>query len=240
MNQYQYNFNPLIMPLARLTTNRNWLAILTGEPGTGKSWTAMRIGQDLSKMTGREFTVKHIVFEVEDLLKLIQVLPPRSVIILDEAGVELAAREFMSARNRAMGKIFQVFRYKQLALIWTLPDMSMIDVQIRKLIQTFMETLPIDYVEEKTRVKWFNVNIDRWTGEVTRQYPRVRIKGVTYVARMLKFGKPSPELVAPYELNKDVFFRKLMLESQNEIQKSKGMPQLKKQRNVVSPATPNG
>lgn len=228
------------MPFARLNRNQNWLAILTGEPGTGKSWTAMKIGDDLSKMTGREFTVKNIVFEVEDLLKLIQVLPPKSVIILDEAGVELAAREFMSARNRAMGKIFQVFRYKQLALIWTLPDLSMIDVQIRKLIQTFMETLPIDYVEEKTRIKWFNVSIDRWTGDVTRQYPRVRIKGVTYVARMLKFGKPSPELIIPYEKNKNTFFNKLMIESQNEVQKSKGMPTTKRQRPALTPAAPDG
>lgn len=228
------------MPFARLNRNQNWLAILTGEPGTGKSWTAMKIGDDLSKMTGREFTVKNIVFEVEDLLKLIQVLPPKSVIILDEAGVELAAREFMSARNRAMGKIFQVFRYKQLALIWTLPDLSMIDVQIRKLIQTFMETLPIDYVEEKTRIKWFNVSIDRWTGDVTRQYPRVRIKGVTYVARMLKFGKPSPELIIPYEKNKNTFFNKLMIESQNEVQKSKGMPTIKRKRPALTPAAPDG
>ena len=60
----EYNFNPLIMPLQRLNTNRNWLAIITGETGSGKSWTAAKMGEDLSAMTKRPFTSKNIVFEV--------------------------------------------------------------------------------------------------------------------------------------------------------------------------------
>lgn len=235
----EYSFNPLVIPLHRLNTNRNWLAIITGETGSGKSWTSARMGEDLSKMTGRPFTSKNIVFEADALLEFIQNSKPRSVVVLDEAGVELAAREFMSQRNRSMGKVFQVFRYKQLALIWTLPDLSMIDIQIRKLCHTFMETMPIDYVHEKTQVKWFNIYIDRWTGDITRQFPRVRINNVTYVARGFKFGKPSPEIIQPYELNKDVFFEKLLRDARNDIAKADGKPQLKKKR-TLSPMTPDG
>ena len=236
----EYNFNPLIMPLHRLNTNRNWLAIITGETGSGKSWTAAKMGEDLSAMTKRPFTSKNIVFEADALLEFIQYSKPRSVLVLDEAGVELAAREFMSQRNRSMGKVFQVFRYKQLALIWTLPDLSMIDIQIRKLIHSFIETQPIDYVREKTRVKWFNIYIDRWTGEITRQYPRVRINGVTYVARGFSFGKPDMNIIKPYEQNKDIFFDKLLKDARNDIAQADGKPQLKKQRAQVTPLTPDG
>lgn len=236
----EYNFNPLIMPLHRLNTNRNWLAIITGETGSGKSWTAAKMGEDLSAMTNRPFSSKNIVFEADALLEFIQNSKPRSVIVLDEAGVELAAREFMSQRNRSMGKVFQVFRYKQLALIWTLPDLSMIDIQIRKLIHSFIETQPIDYVREKTRVKWFNIFIDRWTGEITRQFPRVRINGVTYVARGFSFRKPNMDIIKPYEINKEVFFTKLLKDARNDIAQAEGRPQLKKQRAKVTPFTPDG
>lgn len=228
------------MPLHRLNTNRNWLAILTGETGSGKSWTAAKMGEDLSKLTNRPFTSKNIVFEADALLEFIQNSKPRSVVVLDEAGVELAAREFMSQRNRSMGKVFQVFRYKQLALIWTLPDLSMIDIQIRKLCHTFMETMPIDYVHEKTQVKWFNIHIDRWTGDITRQFPRVRINGVTYVARGFKFGKPSMEIIKPYEENKDKFFDKLLKEARADIAKADGKPQVKKRREQITPLSPDG
>jgi hypothetical protein len=240
MIEKQYNFNPLVMPLHRLNTNRNWLAIITGETGSGKSWTAAKIGEDLSKMTNRPFTYKNIVFEADVLLEFIQNSVPRSVVVLDEAGVELAAREFMSQRNRSMGKIFQVFRYKQLALIWTLPDLSMIDVQIRKLCHTFMETQPIDYDNQKTRVKWFNIYIDRWTGDITRQFPRVRIGGVTYVARGFKFGKPNPDIIKPYEKNKDIFFDKILKDARNDIAKADGKPQIKKTRAKITPSSPDG
>ncbi|MDD5061103.1 MAG: hypothetical protein PHN44_02335 [Candidatus Marinimicrobia bacterium] len=235
MDNKQYSFNPLVMPLHRFNTNRNWLAVLTGETGSGKSWTAAKIGEDLSKMTNRPFTYKNIVFEADALLEFIQKSVPRSVVVLDEAGVELAAREFMSQRNRSMGKIFQVFRYKQIALIWTLPDLSMIDVQIRKLCHTFMETQPIDYKNGKTRVKWFNIYIDRWTGDITRQFPRVRINGVTYVARGFKFGRPSPEIIEPYEKNKNIFFEKILKDARNDIAKSEGKPQVKRERPNPAP-----
>jgi hypothetical protein len=228
------------MPLHRLNTNRNWLAIITGETGSGKSWTAAKIGEDLSTMTNRPFSSKNIVFEVDDLLEFIQNSKPRSVIVLDEAGVELAAREFMSQRNRSMGKVFQVFRYKQLALIWTLPDLSMIDIQIRKLIHSFIETQPIDYAREKTRVKWFNIYIDRWTGEITRQFPRVRINGVTYVARGFSFGKPNMEIIKQYENNKEIFFDKLLKDARNDIAQAEGKPQIKKKRAQITPFTPDG
>lgn len=240
MNRPEYNFNPLIMPLHRLNTNRNWLAIIAGETGSGKSWTAAKMGEDLSAMTNRPFTSKNIVFEADALLEFIQNSKPRSVIVLDEAGVELAAREFMSQRNRSMGKVFQVFRYKQLALIWTLPDLSMIDIQIRKLIHSFIETQPIDYVREKTRVKWFNIYIDRWTGDITRQFPRVKINGVTYVARGFSFGKPNMDIIKPYEQNKNVFFDKLLKDARNDIAQADGKPQLKKKRAQVTPFTPDG
>lgn len=230
MIEKTYHFNPMSMPLYRLNTNRNWLAIITGETGSGKSWTAVKMGETLSQMTKQPFTDANIMFEAADLLDFIQKSTPRSVAILDEAGVDLAAREFMSQRNRSMGKVFQVFRYKQLALIWTLPDLSMIDIQIRKLAHTFCETLPIDYKNEKTQIKWFNIFIDRWTGDITRQYPRIKIGGVTYVTRVLKFGKPSMDIVRPYEKKKNVFFTKLLMDAQNDILAAQNKPQVKKKR----------
>jgi hypothetical protein len=63
---------------------------------------------------------------------------------------------------------------------------------------------------------------------------------VTYVARGFSFGKPDMNIIKPYELNKDIFFDKLLKDARNDIAQADGKPQLKKQRAQVTPLTPDG
>jgi len=203
----------------RLTVkNQNWLCVITGETGSGKSWTALKIGALLDE----NFNIDKVAFEPVDIIPLIGTSEHGDIIVMDEAGISFGARSFMSKHNRALGNIFQSFRYKQIGLIWTLPDASMIDVQARRLMHTFLETMPIDYERGLTRVKWFDIYTDKWTGEYRHRYPRVNIpKYGQVVVKVVKFPKPPSYITDDYQIKKDEAFMHLLEESSEILKDAK-------------------
>jgi len=193
----------------RIENNQNWLCAITGATGTGKSYIAMRMAEILSKKFGVDFTADNIALDITEVLEMIQTLPKGGIIIMDEAGVQYAARSFMSKFNRQLSKIFQMFRFKNLVLIWTLPDLKMVDIDARRLMHAYMETTGIDYERKLASAKFFKVYIDRWTGEIKHVYPRFEGGIITRV----EFRKPSDELIEDYEAKKARRFSQLINET---------------------------
>jgi len=199
----------------RIETNRNWLCMITGDTGSGKSYTALKIGELLDP----DFNANNVAFSPLELIKLIKTAKPGDVVVMDEAGLQFGARNFMSRSNRVLSGIFQAFRFKQIILIWTLPDLSMIDITARRLLHTYIETLGVDYKHEQTVVKWFDVKIDRWTGEYKHVYPRIMTDNGVVVVKTVRFGKPSDELIGDYEHKKAVAFEHILEESEQILKK---------------------
>jgi len=190
----------------RIETNRNWLCMITGDTGSGKSFTALKIGELLDA----DFNANNVAFSPLEMIKLIKISKPGDVVVMDEAGLQFGARDFMSRGNKALSGIFQAFRFKQIILIWTLPDLSMIDITARRLLHTYIETLGVDYKREQTVVKWFNIKIDRWTGDYKHVYPRIMTDNGLVVVKIVRFDKPSDELIAEYEAKKSKAFDELL------------------------------
>jgi len=192
----EINFNILDSVIERLNTNRNWLCMIAGDTGTGKSYSALKLGE----MIDPDFNLEKVAFTMKDTIKQVKEAEKKSVLVMDEAGVQFGSRESMSKQNKLLSKVLQTFRFKQIALIWTLPDMKMIDVNARRLMHTYLETLPVDYVHNHSCVKWFDVFIDRWTGEYKHRYMRVMDKSIGYgIVTAVKFPKPSKKLLTSYE-----------------------------------------
>ena len=199
---------------ARLQRNQNWLCVITGDTGTGKSFSSLRLGS----LVDEDFRIENVVFDVKELIDLIEVRPPGSLLVLDEAGISFGSRDFMSKQNKVMSSVIQMFRFKQIALIWTLPDISMIDIQARRLMHNFLETQPIDYKKEQTRVKWFEVYIDRWTGEFRHRFMKVETGNMGFaVVKVVNFNKPSEDLIKSYEKKKKQAFENLLSTARNKL-----------------------
>jgi len=190
----------------RFVHNKNWLAIIVGNTGSGKSFTAIKIGMCLDS----NFTANNVAFNTQELIQLIKTLPPRSMIVMDEAGVSYGSRESMSHQNVLMSKIFQAFRFKQIGLIWTLPDTHQIDINARRLLHNYLETLPIDYEHERSRVRWYNIRIDRWNAKVFTVYPRIMTSSGVKVVTSVKFAKPPQDIIEAYEKKKEEAFYRLI------------------------------
>ena len=84
--------------------NQNWLAIICGEPGSGKSYAALSIAEKI----GGNITV---VFSPKQFMEAVNSgdLKKGDTLIFDEAGVGLAARDWNSKLNKLLGSVLQTF-----------------------------------------------------------------------------------------------------------------------------------
>jgi len=187
--------------------NRNWLAVIVGETGSGKSFAALKLGQ----LIDPEFNITKVVFSPREFMELLNsgLLRKGDCIVFDEAGVGMPAREWYSISNKSINYIAQTFRHDNLAVIFTVPNFDYIDSQLRKLFHTYIETQHINRVKKLCRVKWLNISYDGRTKKLYMKYPRVDIRGVDYKIKKVGIGLPTEELISDYEKKKRKFTNKL-------------------------------
>ena len=187
----------------RIKNNKNFLCTITGPTGSGKSWTALSIAELLDP----EFTVDRVIFRGRDLMKLINEgnLKPGSVIIWDEAGIDLSNRNWQSLTNKMLNALLQTFRHKNFILFFTVPYHDFIDVSSKKLFHADFETQRINKnkgeVVLKPKLLQYNSNLQKWY----RKYLKVSQNGAVVKIRRWKVPKPSDELILKYEEKKNEF-----------------------------------
>lgn len=139
-----FKLNPPHMELKmRFEANQNLLACFTGPTGSGKSYAGIRVYENWMNYKKWKMDIKHIVIgDGAEFIELLSAgLPSHSVVLFDEAGVGLPAREFQSISNKVLGYILETFRRDQIAVIFTTPDFSFFDIKARKLMHIYGEML---------------------------------------------------------------------------------------------------
>ena len=189
---------------SRIKKNKNFLCMITGQTGSGKSWTALSLGE----MLDEEFSSERVVFNGRELMSLINSgkLTKGSVIIWDEAGVELSSRSWQSQANKLINYLIQTFRHKNFILIFTAPYGDFIDVGTRKLFHAEFQTSKILMKEKKCRLK----------PKLLMYYPQLKKFYMPYLRTLDKevgmvkkkrwdVPAPSEKLIKDYEHKKDKF-----------------------------------
>lgn len=194
--------------------NKNWLAIICGETGSGKSYSALKIAETADPT----FTAERVVFSAPQFIRLLgKKLKKGNIVVFDEAGVGMPAREWYSISNKTLGYILQTFRHQNLGVIFTTPDFSFMDVQARKLFHSYFETVTIDRSKECVVLKWMNLDVDPRSGKVyfhcpviQKDYQRVKMKKINVYY-------PSSRLVYSYEIKKSRFSKDLRKEIEEKL-----------------------
>ena len=202
--------------------NKNWLAIMTGPTGSGKSYSALSIAETLDP----SFNLDRIVFTPQDFMRLFidNKVGKGQMVIWEEAGVTMGARDFMSKVNKAINYFIQSFRSKNTGVIFTLPSMMMIDTQIRNLAHTLMQPIGLDKDNKLAIIKLFEIQHNPVSGETYQKYIRAFINGGVYKVNRIAVRIPSVQLRKAYEDKKELFLQslasdtlsKLMPEDTNE------------------------
>ena len=205
----------------RIRQNKNFVCLISGQTGSGKSWSALSIAE----MLDPDFHMRQVIFKGTELLALINSnkLKRGSVIIWDEAGIDLSNRAWMSATNKLLNFVFQTFRHKGYILFFTTPYSDFVDKQTRRLFHCEMKTIKINFKNKTTKIKPLLLQWASFKQDFYRHRLQVNVAGGGFAP--LDFWDvpaPSKELIDKYEILKTDFTSKLNAEIEAELNKIEG------------------
>ncbi len=161
--------------------------MVVGEPGTGKSWLAVKVAEDLDPTFTTETMKDRCVFKAEDFTNTVALgkLKRGNAVILDEAGTAIDSHRWFTFNNRAIKYIFETFRQDNLIVIFTVPIIDFIDANVRKLFKFYMETEDVFRKDRVVRVKVRHLKYNQLYKKLLNPMPIYRMPD----GRIMKFNK---------------------------------------------------
>lgn len=131
----------------RLTKeNQNYLLVICGQTGSGKSWRALRLKEMIDPKTGKNYKT-HIVFTAEQFMDIADGGIGRGdIVVWDEMGIDEGAnnKEWYSVQNKCVNYMLQTVRHQNYGIIFTLPTLADLDSGVLRLLHGYMQCLHID------------------------------------------------------------------------------------------------
>ncbi len=197
-------FNSYI--LTRIANNKNFICCISGQTGSGKSYSALKVGENLDP----DFDIRNVCFTPEEFMDLVtgktKKLKRGSVICFDEIQVTMSALDFQSIQAKLINSCLQTFRYMGFILFMTSPFFTFINKSARKLFHSRWETVSIDYKKKQCNLKPFLLQTNQQSGDTYHKYLRVWTKKTGVVPlKTLRVGLCSDELKKAYEQKRQKF-----------------------------------
>lgn len=195
--------------------NKNWLVVILGPTGSGKSWASLR----LAELIDKEFGIENVAFGIEELLNILnRGVRQGQCIVMEETGISASNRQWQSQSNRIMNFIAQSFRSQNLAVIFNTPNFNFIDSQLRSLFHGMVKTQFIEKKNSLCIVKIYELKIDEETG---KQYKYFYSDDDGVKIELVGIGKPSNKLIVGYEKRKKEFVEGIQKDADKNIKKEK-------------------
>lgn len=181
--------------------NKNVLIIAEGEPGDGKSYISLRIGESLDDSFNYKTIDQRVVFKPKYFAKIVseESLKKGNIIVIEEGGVQADHRKWHSFNNMVINYILQTFRYQNLIVIFNVPVIDYIDSDSRKLFKFHIETTGIDYKNNMNSFKIKRQTYNSATKKIYRKFLRYMIDGQWLRLNKWKTRIPSAKLRHRYE-----------------------------------------
>jgi hypothetical protein len=179
-----------------MVEENSFQAMVLGNTGSGKSLSAITFCKTLDP----KFNMSRVVFEPEEFLGLINAnLPPGSAILCDEIGAWLSSRDWYSLQNKLMSIVLETYRYKRLAVFWTVPNVRMVDVNLRDLCHAIIETVVIDRKNNVCQCKFKYRQLNPLSSKSYDKFPVVRNEdGEPITLTRVNIHRPSKDLEDSY------------------------------------------
>jgi len=224
----------------RVRGNKNWLGVICGATGSGKSYWSLALAEQYFP----GFTTDNIVFSVNEWLKrfteLYEDKAKGELLIFDE-GEEWSARRAMETKNVEFSNILAMIRFTNISSIFTLPDVRLIDVNLMRLMHSYMYVLDVDRKSPRTP-EWQRTRSGAYLWEIVKEklpdkagtsifnmvkYPRVAIQirnnttGEIYEKTVkipkIWFNAPSDKLLREYEVLKNKHFGRALTKAMDRV-----------------------
>lgn len=192
----------------RILKKKNFLCLISGPTGSGKSWTCLSIALMLDK----KFNEKRIIFGLKGLMKLInsdENFPAGTVFIWDEFQIDAGNRSWQSLTNKLLNSLLSTFRHKQFILLINAPYSDFIDSQTKKLLHAEMEVVNLDFETEKTKLKPMCIQYNSRKKKFYYKYLRIKTKRGIVPITSWGIPKPPKWITESYERKKESFTNSL-------------------------------
>ncbi len=177
--------------------NKNYIIVICGETGSGKSWLALKI----MELLDNDPQFRKVFFNGIDFLNYCESDSKEGdCIIWDEAGITkggMNRREWHN--NNEVVSAFQVMRYLNFVMILTVPSLSYIDSGIINLIHMYLEVKRVDKDKELCYVIPKQLQHNPLLNKTYKKSPRLRVNNKIYKLKQFVLKKPSDALTIPYE-----------------------------------------
>lgn len=194
---------------SRIRKNKNFICLISGPTGSGKSWTALSIAMQLDPTFGPE----RITFGLKGLMNLINQgegnLRPGSVFIWDEFQQEGNSRSWQSLTNRLLNSLLSTFRHKRFVLLITSPFSDFIDSNARKLLHSEFLITGINYDNKTARVQPQLLQYNSRKQKTYYKYLRVKGRFGYVPLRWWDVEAPPKWIIDVYEKQKTEFTKNL-------------------------------
>jgi hypothetical protein len=118
----------------RINRNANAFVLVVGDVGSGKSYFAMDFGLALAERFDCKFDMSWAGFTASKILDVVlREHKKGQPILLDEMGVAMSSRKFMTRENVGLSFVLQTVRFMNHCLLFTVPQLSFVDVHARRL-----------------------------------------------------------------------------------------------------------
>ena len=189
--------------------------VVVGYPGVGKSSTALTLAHAVDD----SFTVDRVAFKFTDFFELARSVDRMQAIVMDEAGLEIHARTWQSATNIIFSKLTQVYRFLNIFVVFTVPDISYIDAHARNEMKSILELTYKDVRKEIVGGHWWVVKRSRAFGTTQLEKLKIFDNEKEIVVDPVEFPRPPRDLWRAYSKKVDKFKRNVLDELYDELQK---------------------
>lgn len=205
--------------------NKQFSTVFVASPGSGKSWSALSLADLLEQ---GNFDVNRIAFSASQFARLVSKnWPTGTTLVLDDAGLALFSRDSMTRIVKNLSKTLQSCRYKNLILLLTLPNLTMLDKSVQRILDSLIEIRGVDFKRQETIGKFYWLQSNVFSGKVYRHSPLKVVFTDSIVggknrhvlkSPFVRFAKPRPELILEYEKRKKFYLDQRNIEAANELE----------------------
>lgn len=239
IEEQDINFFPKEIARKVCSANKqNAIIMISGQMGSGKSYTALElarlisiyISQKLKTKPEDHFTIEnHVgIMVMDEIAKVYEHMDSnyRNIYIIDDAGATFNARRFTSDANIAQNDRMQTMRPHSNVVIFTVPMKSLMDKVVRNLssYMIFMKEPMFEVNMTACDIRKIQIDLTSDKEKVYRKYLQNH-KGDKYKLHL--FHKPPEEWTKQYDDRRAVAEKKLaeksreIVERSNEVRKPK-------------------
>lgn len=204
--------------------NQNWMCLIVGGTGSGKSWDALSLADDISA-NGFDCR-RHLAFTPSDIIKILNSnkLKKGDIIIADELGVSMSSRDWYAIQNKLLSHLFQTFREMNVGMIATVPQINFIDKAMRGLFHNRLETVKIHRQEELNEVKVYELEYNNMYDKLFNITPVFRDDYGNKVGMpRILIRKPRKELIDDYEEMSKEYKKQIRIDIEKKFDEINGL-----------------